>query len=437
MAAGDRWLYGWGLGYVAVGGASLLVPVYALALGADAFVVGLLAATAAFAGVPGALLWGRLAERSGRRKPFVVFALLSAAVLLAAMPFVRESLPLLVLNAGLWFVVAAAAPVCNLVMVEDAAADDWDDRIGRLNAVQGYGWVAGLLLGTVWIAVPVTGAGAAAQRSLLFALAVVSFLATAVVGRWFDEPSSRVSPARFRDRFGRLQSRDLGAGRIVRLLPYGPGRIYWSLRRVGPAALRAELAGPLGLFFAGTTAFAVGSAVFWGPMPAYLDGRGLATETVFLVFLVGNLGSAVSYGRVAALEPVYGAVRLHLAAVGTRVGLFPGLVLVAGASVPALAGFLGLVGVSWALVAVTAPVLVSRLAPAGGRAAALATYTAISSAGTGLGSVLGGALAATYGFLAAYVLAGGLVLVGLGLAWRGLATRETGPVRRPGTEVEP
>ena len=47
----DRWLYAWALGYVPVGLASLLVSLYALSLGASAFDVGLLASTAAFAGV--------------------------------------------------------------------------------------------------------------------------------------------------------------------------------------------------------------------------------------------------------------------------------------------------------------------------------------------------------------------------------------------------
>jgi len=57
-----------GAGYVAVWLASLLVPLYALSLGASAFDVGALAATAAFAGVPGALWWGWLAERADRRR---------------------------------------------------------------------------------------------------------------------------------------------------------------------------------------------------------------------------------------------------------------------------------------------------------------------------------------------------------------------------------
>jgi MFS family permease len=63
MPARDRWLAAWGLGYVAVGAASLLIPLYAISLGAGPFLVGVLAATAAFAAVPGALLWGYLADR--------------------------------------------------------------------------------------------------------------------------------------------------------------------------------------------------------------------------------------------------------------------------------------------------------------------------------------------------------------------------------------
>lgn len=422
MTPEDRWLYGWGLGYVAVGAASLLVPVYALALGAGAFLVGLLASTAAFAGVPGALLWGRLAERSGRRKPFVVFALVATAALLAGMSFVTRPLVLLVLNAALWFVVAAAAPVCNLTMVEGVDADRWNDRLATLNAVQGYGWVVGLLLGAGWLVVVATASPAAAQRSLLQVLAGVALVATAVVATVFREsPRSGVTRRRLARRFGRLSASDLGAGRVMRLLPLGPGRLYWSLQRVGPRGLMRELSGTTGAFLAGTALFATGSAVFWGPMPAYLDAQGLTTTAIFTVFLVGNLGSAVTYGRVGVLEAELGARRLQLGGIAARAFLFPATVLVAGGVVGLVALVLGLVGVSWALVAVTGPLLVSRLVPADERPAALATYTALSSAGTGVGSVLGGALAQTTGYLVAYSVAGGIVLAGVLVAWYGLA----------------
>jgi len=114
----DRWLAGWGVGYAAVGAASLLVPLYALALSGGPALVGLLAATAAFAGVPGALVWGRLAARVERRRPFVLVALGATTLVLAAIPFVASPW-LLVVNAALWSVVSAAAPVLNLIVVDE------------------------------------------------------------------------------------------------------------------------------------------------------------------------------------------------------------------------------------------------------------------------------------------------------------------------------
>lgn len=51
----ERWLPAWGLAALAFGGASLIVPLYVVELGGDAFALGVLFASASFVGVPGAL----------------------------------------------------------------------------------------------------------------------------------------------------------------------------------------------------------------------------------------------------------------------------------------------------------------------------------------------------------------------------------------------
>ena len=71
----ERWLYAWGLGSVAFGGASLLVPLYIVQLGATPVQLGLLAATAALIGAPGAILFGRLANRVEHRRTLVLVTL--------------------------------------------------------------------------------------------------------------------------------------------------------------------------------------------------------------------------------------------------------------------------------------------------------------------------------------------------------------------------
>ena len=104
------WLRAWGVGSVAFGGASLLVPLYVVALGGDALALGALAALAAFAGVPGALVAGRIADRTGRRRVFVVGPLTVAALALLVLP-VRRAIPaVLAVNAVLWLAFAAAGP---------------------------------------------------------------------------------------------------------------------------------------------------------------------------------------------------------------------------------------------------------------------------------------------------------------------------------------
>jgi len=86
----DRWLGAWGLGSVAFGGASLLVPLYIVELGASPVQLGVLAATAAGVAAPGAIAFGRLANRVAYRRLLVLATLIGVAVSLAAVPFLTS-----------------------------------------------------------------------------------------------------------------------------------------------------------------------------------------------------------------------------------------------------------------------------------------------------------------------------------------------------------
>jgi len=96
---GRSWLFAWGLAAVAFGGASLIVPLYVVELGGGAFVLGVLFATASFVGVPGALVFGNLADRTGKRRPFVLAALVVATATTLVIPTL-ESVPLIARQRG-------------------------------------------------------------------------------------------------------------------------------------------------------------------------------------------------------------------------------------------------------------------------------------------------------------------------------------------------
>jgi predicted MFS family arabinose efflux permease len=125
----------------------------------------------------------------------------------------------------------------------------------------------------------------------------------------------------------------------------------------------------------------------------------------------------VAYTAAGAAAAKYEPFRLQAGALLFRAGAFP-VVAVTGAAVappvgPIVVGTLFLaIGGSWAVIAVTATGLVSRLAPDSVRAEALGVYTAVGSLGGGVGSVFGGAIADWIGYLPAFVVAGGFVVVG-------------------------
>jgi len=104
----ERWLYGWGLGSVALGGASLVAPLYVVELGGGPFVLGVLAAVAAVVGVPAALGAGRIADRTGKNREIVLAMLALVAVGIAVIPLTGRVTPVILANGAIWFAFAAA-----------------------------------------------------------------------------------------------------------------------------------------------------------------------------------------------------------------------------------------------------------------------------------------------------------------------------------------
>ncbi|SEG38965.1 MFS transporter [Halobellus limi] len=440
----DGWLYGWALGYAAVGAASLLVPLYAIDLGAGALVVSLIAATAAFAGVPGAILWGRLVTRTRRRRPFVLVALGLAAGVFLLLPFLASPWTVLLANAALWFVVAAAAPVLNVIVVEGFDPARWTQRFGLLNHYQGYGWLAGLVAGGVWstVAGAQFGIEALAAKRLFFVLsAVVALGGVAVVLLRYPEPAT-LSDQRFRRLSSRVRSAGGTTTRATWAVPFSPGRILWGLRDLGIgrtggsrrsgrdvlSRLRTRFSGALLRYLLGAVVFFAGFSAFFGPLPAYLVDSGYATDEVFGLFILSAAASAAAYASAGTAASKYDPFRLQAGALLFRAGSFP-IVAVVGAAVAPPAGLIAVgalflaIGASWAVIAVTATGLVSRLAPDSVRAEALGVYTAVGSLGGGVGSVFGGSIADWVGYLPAFVVAGGFVVGGFLVAASARGTR--------------
>lgn len=416
----DRWLTAWGLGSVAFGGASLLVPLYLVRLGATPVQLGILAATAAVVAAPGAIAFGRLANRVDRRRPLVLGTLIGVAASLAAIPLLSSITAVIVANAVLWLLVSSVGPVLTMLVVDETPESRWSERIGLVNKYQGYGWAGGLVLGTVW---PLVGGrlvgGAAVTRTLFWLFAACAGASVLLAARTLPRPapSAHVTDERSVRRIGRLLA-ESSRGVKGATFAFSPNRLYWTTRGIDPRRLAAQFDPALATYFAAGLCFFTGSAAFWAPLPLFLTDVGFDSGQVFALYLASSLGAAVCYEAAGRLSTRYDGRYLQSSVLAARGVLFPSILLVGGVSATVAFGVAGLVlallGITWAGIAVVGTAIVTRLAPAGARGEVLGAYVALGAVGGGLGGVLGG-WAATAGYLVAFGVAGGLVLAGAGL----------------------
>jgi MFS family permease len=417
----ERWLYAWGLGSIAFGGASLLVPLYIVQLGASPVQLGILASTAAVIGAPGAILFGRLANRVDQRRPLVLVTLAGVAATLAAIPLLPGIDAVIVANAILWLVVASVSPVLTMLVVDGAPESAWSERIGLLNKYQGYGWAGGLVLGTVW---PLVGGlvidPSSTTPALFWLLAACAGLSTAGAARALPRPApaDHVTSERKVRRIARLLSSSR-RGIKGTTFAFSPNRLYWTTQGIHPRRLAGRLNPALLTYFLAATLFFVGFAAFWAPLPLFFTEAGFVSGQVFALYLASSLASALLYEAAGRLAAAYDVRLLQAGALGVRGTLFPAVALVGAVgsvSVGLVAAGAGLfaIGLTWAVIAVVGTAIVTRLAPPTVRGEVLGVHTALGAVAGGVGGILGG-WAAGFGYTVAFGVAGGLVLLGAGL----------------------
>ena len=415
----DRWLYGWGLAAIGLGGASLVVPLYAVELGGGPVTLGILAATAAAVGAPGALVVGRLADRTGGRRVYVLGAVAVVAGGLAVVAS-AGSIPVVVAaNAAIWLAFAAATPVLTLLVVVDAPEAEWSDRIARLNEWQGVGWALGLLVGFLVIVGGERLVGldsTTALRAVCLVCAASAGVGWLVAARTLpgDPTGPTPAPRRLRRALrGAARFGVRGAG-----FPFTPGRV--DLRGLHPRRFVRRFTPGLALYFAAVVLVFAGFGVFFAPLPAYLADVGFGSDAVFGLYLGLNVGAAAFFGSAATLVERYEVTLVHAGSLAVRGVALPAVVLVGGALSVAFPLFV-VVGLTWAVIAVSAATLVTRLSPPIVRGEALGVYSALSTVASGAGSV-GGGWIAVRGYTQAFAVAGGLIFVGVGvvlvLRWR-------------------
>jgi MFS family permease len=395
---------------------SLVFPLFLLSVfRVDLGTLGLLTALVSLTSVPGSILWGYLSDRLRRRRIFLVWGCIGSGVCLVGMGVTSNLIvmALLCLAYGLFSIASATIP--SAVIMETMPQKHWDEAFGTFNKIGGWGWVVGLAIGG-WL-VPVLNdwlPGGLSLRVVFLLLATTTLLTAWLAQRTITEP---LEP--------RPQAHDLAdahrlhAFTLVERVIYLPRNLSFVLHPTHLTRLGDHISKPYRLYLWATVLLFIGSTMVFTVLTPFLhDELQMHASLIFTMSFVRMFAATLGFEPVARREQHVGARRIHGRAFGARALIFlgfwglwmlPQYVLQVGV----LVSLNILAGITWSMLAVSAPVLVGALTAAGQNGIGMGIYTAIKGLSTIIGALLGGYVAHGLGYTIAFALATGLALVSL------------------------
>jgi MFS family permease len=438
---GEPWYLAIGLANLVMGTSSILVPLMvSQVLHHTVADLGILSSLASLCAVIGSLLWGGLSDAAHRRKPFIVLSFAAVSAGFLGIGLGPSFWAVVLANMGLSFFWMANAAVSVLIVTENCDKALWERRIGRLNQTGAIGWVAGLVLGSVGLAVAKRWLqDDQAIRVLFLVLALGAAGAAILAIRLVPKTTSRFSPLRFRGVIAAV------GDFLVEAARFSPYHLYHRLNLRNVVALleqRDESSRQTKRFLLATL-LAFASVGFFGvPLPLLLSERfGFSSPTVFLFFVILNVGVVVAYPWASHRIDRFGNKAVQTAALLTRLALYlvAAVFLAVSRSVPQalviVLYFLG-IGLSWSFFQLSGVALTSRLARPELRGQTLGLYNAVAGLGSIVAGVGSGYLAHRFGYQAPTAVAA--ILVGLALLiLRGLCVPQAGVEEREDAVEEP
>ncbi|HEX3991791.1 MAG TPA: MFS transporter [Acetobacteraceae bacterium] len=338
-------------------------------------------------------IWGHLADRWRLHRQVLLAGTLAALVALLFMPM-QLPLPLKTMFAAILGVgFAAANTVANMFIVEVRPPDEWDARIGALQALSGLGQVLGLLL-----------AGLIGGRYALAFAVAAALVAASVPMAWLSLRGIHVPVRRSVATAHPPVGGEGWSG--------SPQRMFHIPTLHGLRTLWIELEMPFArLMIVWFVAFIAISAVLTMLPLALIRVFGVAPGLPATTYAFAAAGSLLMYPLLARIAKQHGAwpvLRAGFAARTVAMGILAVAFLSAIGGVPlALVGFVVLV-LAWPLLGVSGTALAAQLAP-GEKGEALGLFNAASSLAGAIGAFLGGWAMATVGYGTVCGVAAGVV----------------------------
>jgi MFS family permease len=200
------WFYSYLPTNMAGGCFDSLLPVFiVLALGGSVGTVAAVSVAASLAAVPSLIFWGKASDTMKWRKHFVVLGFLGRSIAYTVMGFSAGTGQLLFANILMGLLASASTPAMSILILESFDKKVWSEKIGLFNKIAGVGNIAGIALGSLWIAFTpeMFGGGLEGTQFSLRMLFLINAV-LALVGTWLAfllvmEPDEKISRETFHE----------------------------------------------------------------------------------------------------------------------------------------------------------------------------------------------------------------------------------------------
>jgi MFS family permease len=399
------WIEPWFMAYACLGVVQggmlpLILPLSAGGVAHAGVIVGVMN----LAGVA-APIWGRLADHRRLHREVLLAGTLMVLAALLLMP-APLGLPIKIVLAGiLGLGFAASNTVANMFIVEVRPPEEWDARIGALQALSGGGQVAGLLI-----------AGVIGGRYALAFGVAAGLVAAALPIAWMTLRGIQVPVPR-----GTATAHAALGGETWVCTPQ---LVFHLISWRGARTLLREMEMPFArLLAAWFLAFGAISAVLTLFPLSLIESFGASPRLPATTYAFAAAVSLAVYPVAAAAARRFGARRVLTAGLAVRIvaGAFLGIAFLSqtGHLMLAMAGFVTMV-MAWPLLGVSGTALAAQLAP-GEKGEALGLFNATSALAGALGAFVGGWATEEFGF--GMVCMAGAVIIGVAV----LLSREASP----------
>ena len=382
---------------------STFVPLYLLATGGSILSVAIAVSLFNAVAMISAFFWGKLADLTGKRKPFILLSYLGITLLLLIMYFYTSAAAIILLYAGIALFQQANPTAYNLLIMETDEEKHWSKNFSDLQMISNVGMILGLIAAAVV-------AGLYSLRLLVLVFGISSFASAAAAYLLVVEPMVNMT---------REESILKHAGSlIISMLSYPfrfssvPGMDDIS-KAVSKPAWHKYLNDTFVLLCISCFIFGLGVNMFNTEYSASLHIHGLTESEVFLVIMVASVLQTVIFHYATRSNDTNGLYRTFINMNYIRAFSY---VLVAASFVVSGISFLTanillyaiIVGISYPIYYTTSYALLFESLRDKKRGNALGIYNGAGSIGSFLGA-LAAAATQLIGFPVLYLASGALV----------------------------